>query len=60
MNIVEIKNLDKVTEGKLLIVWENSVRATHHFLSDEESNDIKEYVPQALNGVNPSASSLRW
>lgn len=45
MNIVEVKNLDKVTEGRLLIVWENSVRATHHFLSDEESNDIKEYVP---------------
>lgn len=31
MNIVEVKNLDKVTEGRLLIVWENSVRATHHF-----------------------------
>ncbi len=60
MNIGEVRNLDKVTEGRLLIVWENSVRTTHHFLSDEESNDIKEYVPQALNGVNPSASSLRW
>ena len=50
MNIVEVKNLDKVTEGRLLIVWENSVRATHHFLSDEESNDIKEYVPTHYTG----------
>lgn len=52
MNIIELKNLDKVTEGKLLIVWENSVRATHHFLSDQEITDIKEYVPQALKGVD--------
>lgn len=35
----------------LLIIWEESVRATHIFLSDAEINKIKEYVPQALNGV---------
>ncbi len=35
----------------LLIIWEKSVRATHTFLSDDEINKIKEYVPQALNGV---------
>lgn len=36
---------------RLLEVWENSVRATHLFLSDEEIKNIKEYVPQALKGV---------
>ncbi len=35
----------------LLVIWEESVRATHHFLSDAEVNQIKEYVPQALDGV---------
>lgn len=35
----------------LLDIWEDSVRATHHFLSDAEVKQIKEYVPQALNDV---------
>ncbi len=35
----------------LLTVWEASVRATHLFLSDAEVKAIKEYVPQALQGV---------
>ena len=37
--------------NRLLEVWENSVRATHLFLSDREIRNIKGYVPQALNGV---------
>ena len=35
----------------LVAVWEASVRATHTFLSDAEILQIKEYVPQALQGV---------
>ncbi len=35
---------------RLLVVWEESVRATHGFLS-EEVLQIKEYVPQALEQV---------
>lgn len=35
----------------LLEVWEESARATHHFLSDEEVVRIREYVPLALNSV---------
>ena len=35
----------------LVEVWEKSVRATHLFLSDREIKNIKEYVPQALNGI---------
>ena len=36
---------------RLLVVWESSVSATHLFLSDSEIKNIKEYVPQALNGI---------
>ncbi|WP_296963770.1 GNAT family N-acetyltransferase [uncultured Eubacterium sp.] len=36
---------------QLLIVWEQSVRATHLFLSDKEVEQIKKYVPQVLNSV---------
>ena len=35
----------------LLQVWEASVRATHLFLSEAEILRIKEYVPQAIGGV---------
>lgn len=37
--------------GRLLQVWEDSVRATHLFLTDAEIKDIKEYVPWALNEI---------
>ena len=36
----------------LLTIWEDSVRATHHFLSDTEIEQIREYVPQALQNVS--------
>lgn len=36
----------------LLNVWENSVRATHTFLSKEEIEKIKQYVPQALSSIS--------
>lgn len=35
----------------LLDVWESSVRATHLFLSENEIENIKQYVPQALKEV---------
>ena len=34
-----------------LDVWERSVRATHDFLSEEDIQRIKSYVPDALRGV---------
>ena len=33
------------------MVWEQSVRETHLFLSDAEIENIKQYIPEALNGV---------
>ena len=43
-------NKEERTENlinRLLEVWEDSVKATHTFLSNEEIEKIKEYVPQA-------------
>lgn len=51
MKIVEIKEKTPLLLKKLLSVWESSVKATHLFLSDNEINSIKQYVPQALNSV---------
>lgn len=36
---------------RLTGVWENSVKATHLFLSESEIADIKKYVPQALSHI---------
>lgn len=38
--------------NQLLEVWEDSVKATHTFLSNKEIEKIKEYVPQALIGIS--------
>ncbi len=51
MKIYEAKNRNRHLTTALLDVWEQSVRATHFFLTDEEINRIKEYVPQALENV---------
>lgn len=51
MKIIEINNRTTTLIEELLEVWENSVKATHLFLSDNEINNIKKYVPQALNDV---------
>lgn len=51
MKLYEVQNRDTELLAELVAVWEASVRETHHFLSEEEILQIKEYVPQALNGV---------
>lgn len=51
MRITEVQVRTAELVGKLLRVWENSVRATHLFLSDGEIMSIREYVPQALTGI---------
>ena len=51
MRIIEVKERNAVLLQNLLDVWESSVKATHLFLSEEERNKIKQYVPQALTGV---------
>lgn len=51
MKMIEVKDRTVSLVERLLKVWESSIKATHLFLSDDEINNIKQYVPQALNGV---------
>lgn len=51
MEIFEVKSRTTALINKLLDVWENSVKATHLFLSTEEINNIKKYVPQAVENI---------
>ena len=45
MKLYKVKERNNQLINTLLNVWENSVRATHLFLSDLEIKRIKEYVP---------------
>lgn len=49
--IIEVEDRTETLINKLLEVWEDSVKATHLFLSSEEIEKIKEYVPQAIKEV---------
>ena len=51
MKIVEVNERTDELVEELLVVWESAVRATHHFLSEEEILKIREYVPEALRGI---------
>lgn len=55
VNNIIIKEQTKMTKqlvDSLVDIWEDSVKATHHFLSLEEIAQIKHYVPQAIKGVS--------
>lgn len=52
MNIKEIEDRNSTLITQLLEIWEDSVKATHLFLSDKEIKNIKEYVPQTLKKVS--------
>lgn len=51
MKILEVKERAPDLIKRLTEVWEDSVRATHLFLSDPEIRRIREYVPRALKQV---------
>lgn len=51
MKIIEITDRCSQILEQLVLVWEDSVRATHLFLSDSEIAAIKSYVPEALANV---------
>lgn len=52
MERVEAKNRTGNLINELVEIWEDSVKATHTFLSNEEIEKIKEYVPQAIKEVS--------
>ncbi len=51
MRILEARFREEKLMDHLLWVWENSVTATHFFLSPDEIASIRAYVPQALREV---------
>ena len=51
MKLYEVQDRKQSLLDALLGIWEQSVRATHLFLSDAEVKSIKDYVPQALKSV---------
>lgn len=51
MKIIEIKDRTTSLLKQLLEVWESAVKTTHLFLSENEIQDIKKYVHQALNEI---------
>ncbi len=51
MKIFEVKERTTSLIEQLLKVWESSVKATHLFLSENEIENIKKYVPQALKEI---------
>ena len=53
MNIYELKQRTNIL-SQLLEIWEDSVRATHHFLSDAEVNQIKKICSTGTNGSKTS------
>ena len=51
IKLYEVQDRNQPLLEMLLDIWEQSVRATHLFLSDAEVNAIRAYVPQALKSV---------
>jgi putative acetyltransferase len=51
MNLVLVQERTAELIEQLTSVWEESVKETHLFLSDSDIAEIKEFVPQALQGV---------
>lgn len=51
MRIMEPESRAQMLIRQLLTVWESAVRQTHSFLSAEEIEKIKQYVPHALRAV---------
>lgn len=52
MNLYEVTQREPQLICQLTTIWEDSVRATHLFLSEAEIQEIKAHVPHALTGVS--------
>lgn len=51
MKMIEVQERTTKLIEQLVDVWEQSVKATHLFLSDEEIAQIKTYVPEAMREI---------
>lgn len=52
MNLYEVTQREPQLIHQFTAIWEDSVRATHLFLSEAKIQTIKAYVPQALTAVS--------
>jgi len=51
MTIFTVQERTETLIGQLCLIWKESVKATHFFLSDEEIEGIAPYVPTALKEI---------
>ena len=51
MKIILINDRETDFIEQLMNVWERSVKATHLFLRNEDIQEIKKYVPQAIGEI---------
>lgn len=50
-NIEKLEEIDDYTKNELIGVWENSVRATHTFLAEDDIQKLKPIVGEGLTQV---------
>lgn len=61
MTIIEVKNRTTILINKLLEVWEDSVKATHLFLSNKDlPNFIYEIMPKGTGEVDKYFVNLHF
>lgn len=48
MQIIEITDRNESLIKQLVQIWQGSVKATHLFLTNNEIEEIKSYIPNAL------------
>ena len=53
VNITTKRTTDLI--NALTELWERSVRASHHFLNEDDIARLREFVPQALRGIQTLA-----
>lgn len=51
MKLFEIDYRPPNLVEQLINLWKKTVKASHNFLSDDEIQQIKKYVPEALNNI---------
>ncbi len=51
IKIIEKPDRTNTLIEELTLVWEDSVRATHQFLSEDAIAEIKQFIPEALREV---------
>lgn len=51
MKIIEVTDRTPELISQLVTIWENAVRATHHFLTEPAIQNFKASLPEILNSV---------